>query len=104
MPSESEVQRIAAEAATMAIAQFVNGPGFRTAISAAVDEALAKYGVDVNSPDQSRRDLMHLRVLREFNEFVLKKGIGSFVTWVVTFVMGAMMIGVGVLVAKYGVK
>jgi hypothetical protein len=63
----------------------------------AVDSALNKLGVDTKNPEFMHADLTHLREWRETMQLVRRKGIVAVVLSIITFLMTAVAVGIGVL-------
>jgi hypothetical protein len=91
-PNDS--QRIAYEAAHVALEEFVQSDKFRASMQQTIDITLERMGVDTLDPEAMRRDMIHLRTWREFMEFAQKKGIGAAITWTITGLLGLIVLGV----------
>jgi len=96
-------KQVAIMAARLAIDEFTRSPAIqnnlRVEVSEAVRTALERFGIDVNNPEEQRRDMVHLRTWRELMDFISKQAAGSAVKWVVAALLAAVAVGAGVLFA-----
>lgn len=90
-----EAQQIAYEAAHAALEEFVQSDKFRSSMEFSIKTSLEKLGIDTEDTEAMRRDMVHLRTWREFMEFVSKKGVGAAITWLVTAMLGLLVLGIG---------
>lgn len=87
-------REIAIEAARTALEEFVGSEKFHDAMQKSTDRTLERLGIDTLDPEAMRRDMIHLRTWREFMEFASKKGVGTAISWLVTGVLGLLVLGV----------
>lgn len=102
--SSSFRSKLAHEAATAAVEEFVNGSHFDRVVEEAVNSALKKLGIDTSNTEKVeafRDDLAYLRSWRNIAETIKRQGLITTVSIVTSAFFTALAIGVGVLLYKH---
>lgn len=95
------MQTAATAAAQAVVKEFIAGPGLAQVIHATVGSTLEQLGVDTKNPDEMRADLIALRDWRETFQYVRRKGLGTVVVGVISLLMTAMGIGIGIIFSRH---
>lgn len=101
-------RRVALDAARQALDEFSASPARNEMLRATVREAaqevlkntLEKLGIDTEHPEETRKDMIHLRTWRELIEFMKKEGIGSAVKWFTLSALAALALGVTIIFGR----